>query len=67
MMKNEVSFIKSLGAKKYNPQKSILNLELSSNYGARHIIESKDATICMYDYAKEILELEESKEEELDG
>ena len=66
-MENESNFIKSLGAKRYNPQKSILSLELQFSYGAHQTVESKDAAICMYDYAKEILELMGNSEEELDG
>lgn len=66
-MKNEANFIKAIGVKRYKPQESILSLELSFNYGAHQTIESKDAAISMYDYAKEILELMENPEEELDG
>lgn len=66
-MKNEANFIKTLGVKRYNPQESILSLELAFNYGTHQTIESKDAVISMYDYAKEILELMKNPEEELDG
>lgn len=67
MMKDKDRIIKLLGARRYNPQKSNLNLELSFNYGEHQTIESKDTALCMYDYAKEILELMENSEEKLDG
>ena len=72
-MKNEDSTIKALGAIRYNlalePNEyqqlkaafqggsTHVNLELSFNYEAHQTMESKDTAFCMYDYAKEILEL----------
>lgn len=61
-MKNEAGLFKALGARKYKPQESILNFELSSNPGGHQVIESKDDALCMYDHAKEILELMENLE-----
>lgn len=63
-MKNEDSSINALTKRWFNTKKSTVNFELSFNYGKHQTIESKDDTLCMYDYAKEILEL---MEEELDG
>lgn len=63
MMKHEGSLIHFLGARKYAPKKSNLNFELPFNYKVHQIIESKDDELCMYDYAKEILELLGKSEE----